>query len=140
MYTGFKPAFVLTKESRHNSTSTSSGYSETSNAGRWVMYDNASSPYNGAPAVAQHIYGGGGTSSDLPNDNGYQTWTQMDFVSNGFILNGADSEVSEPGQYYIFAAFADSASVSLSPIIILFFISPCIISITFVRCLGSGLQ
>ena len=56
VYTGFKPAFVLTKESRHNSPSTSSSYTETYNAGRWVMYDNASSPYNGAPAVAQHIY------------------------------------------------------------------------------------
>ena len=66
------------------------------------MYDNASSPYNGAPAVAQHIDG-----DDSPNDNGYQTWTQMDFVSNGFILNGADQEVNETGQYYIFAAFAE---------------------------------
>ena len=36
--------------------------------------------------------------------------------------------------------FADSESVSLSPIIKLFFKSPCIISITFVKCLGSGLQ
>ena len=40
----------------------------------------------------------------------------------------------------ILAAFAAFASVSLSPIIIDFFISPSKISITEVRCLGSGLQ
>ena len=39
----------------------------------------------------------------------------------------------------ILALYADCESTSLSPIIILLLMSPPIISITFVKCLGSGL-
>ena len=102
VYTGFKPAFVMTKESDHsvNKTTTTQNYANDSNAGRWIIYDNANITYNGLST--------GKAFCIFPNsDAGYQTFAGINFLSNGFELTTTDSETNESGQDYIFIAFAE---------------------------------
>ena len=83
VYTGFKPAFVMIK----NITST----------GNWVMYDNQRSPYN---EIDDQL---------LANTTAAETTgsEEIDFLSNGFKIQPADSDVNTINANYVYAAFAE---------------------------------
>jgi len=82
IYTGFKPAFVITKKRNQNAN--------------WTIYDNKRDPFNVADKVL------------LPNaTNADQTVINFDFVSNGFKCRNSGSE-NESGTTYIYMAFASS--------------------------------
>ena len=82
VYTGFKPAMVITKK--------------ISDTGNWTIYDNKRDPFNVADTVL------------LPNaTNADQTVINFDFVSNGFKCRNSGSE-NESGTTYIYIAFAEN--------------------------------
>lgn len=85
IYTGFKPAFVMTKR--------------TNAAGDWKMWDNERGPYNvnGLTLAANSF---GTESSGVAQHN--------DFLSNGFKIRGNDTETNGSGSTYIYMAFAES--------------------------------
>lgn len=83
VYTGFRPAFVLTKES-----SATSG---------WNLRDNKRSPEN----VVNEVLQADTTSAELTS--GYD----VDFLSNGFKLLTSLSDSNTSGQTYIYLAFAE---------------------------------
>lgn len=83
VYTGFKPAFVLTKES-----SSTSG---------WNLRDNKRSPEN----VVNEALQADTTGAELTS--GYD----VDFLSNGFKLRTSLSDSNTSGQTYIYLAFAE---------------------------------
>ena len=87
VYTGFKPAWVMTKE--------------TGAAGAWVMYDNKRS----TTANPQDKY----FSADTFDAEA--TYTQYDFVSNGFKFRSSGSENSN-GNTHIYMAFAENPFVT----------------------------
>jgi hypothetical protein len=83
VYTGFRPAYVMTK-------STSTGY--------WITHDTSRAPSN---------------SSDkelFPNDSlgEYDGNRYLDVLSNGFKLRHSDSTQNTTGQTYIYIAFAET--------------------------------
>jgi len=85
VYTGFRPAFVLTKGTW---------------GGNWNIYDNKRPGYN----VTNDIL--------YPNLNnveydGSSTDNQMDMVANGFKLRGSDADTNNSGQTFIYMAFAE---------------------------------
>ena len=91
VYTGFKPSFVMLKDS--------------SNAGyNWMMYDNKRLGYNGGSRylIANTIDPEGGSSDNL-----------MDFTSNGFKLRIADQNINRT-HTYIYMAFAENPFVTSS--------------------------
>ena len=82
VYTGFKPAFVMTKKR-----------DQVSN---WTIYDNKRNLFNVADKVL------------LPNaNNADQTVINFDFVSNGFKCRNSGSE-NESGTTFIYMAFAEN--------------------------------
>jgi hypothetical protein len=82
VYTGFKPALVITKKR-----------DQVSN---WTIYDNKRDPFNVADTVL------------LPNaTNADQTVINFDFVSNGFKCRNSGSE-NENATTYIYMAFAEN--------------------------------
>ena len=85
VYTGFKPAFIMTKR--------------TNAAGDWKMWDNERGPYNvnGVTLAANT----GGTEST-------GTAQESDFLSNGFKIRGNDTETNGSGSTYIYMAFAEN--------------------------------
>ena len=83
VYTGFKPAMVITKKS-------------SVTGGNWTIYDNKRDPFNVADKVL------------LPNaSNADQTVINFDFVSNGFKCRNSGSE-NENGTTFIYMAFAEN--------------------------------
>ena len=87
VYTGFKPAFVMVKES--------------SSTGSWCIFDNkrlGRNPNN------PRLY---------PNNSGAEdaSETIFDIVSNGFKIRGDQSDTNASGQTYIYAAFAEAPLV-----------------------------
>jgi hypothetical protein len=86
IYTGFRPSWVLFK----NSTATES----------WHIIDSERSAYNVANAV---LY---------PNSNAAEsnplTAANTDFLSNGFKIRAASGNTNDSGQTYIYMAFAES--------------------------------
>jgi hypothetical protein len=86
IYTGFKPAFVLFKNS--------------SNAGEnWIMYDNKRDPHNEA------------TLELFPNDNSAEytgNAFDIDMLSNGFKHRGSNTGSNGSGRTYIYMAFAEN--------------------------------
>ena len=89
VYTGFKPAFVITK-----CTSTSSAYTN------WGMFDSKRPGYNQIDKVL------GADLSD--SENGSTIGTQyMDFLSNGFKCRNNGSPHNISGATYIYMAFAE---------------------------------
>ena len=83
VYTGFKPAWVMTKE--------------IGAAGAWVMYDNKRS----TTSNPQDKYFSANT------EDAEATFTQYDFVSNGFKFRTSGSENSS-GNTHIYMAFAEN--------------------------------
>jgi hypothetical protein len=82
--TGFKPAFVMIKKS--------------SGTGNWVIYDSARSPFN---EIDDQL---------LANTTAAETTgsEEVDFLSNGFKIRTADSDVNSDGGTYVYAAFASN--------------------------------
>ena len=90
IYTGFKPAFVIIKES--NGTNS------------WQMWDNKTSPYNLANAYLQPNT----TSAEISGNN------QIDILSNGIKLRSSNTANNGSGQSFIFMAFAEEPFVANS--------------------------
>jgi len=83
VYTGFKPAWVMIRK--------------TSGTGNWVIMDSARSPYN---EMDDQL---------LANTTAAETTgsEEIDFLSNGFKIRTADSDVNTSAGTYIYAAFAE---------------------------------
>ena len=82
VYTGFKPAWVMTKE--------------TGAAGSWVIYDNKRDAFNPETKLLS-----------AEANSAESTFTQYDFVSNGFKFRTSGSENSS-GNTHIYMAFAEN--------------------------------
>jgi hypothetical protein len=87
IYTGFKPAFIMTKE--HTNTS------------GWKIWDNKRNTFN----VANETL-------DAESSNALSTTYSCDFLSNGVKLLSSSSFVNQSGESYIFIAFAESPFVN----------------------------
>ena len=88
-YTGFKPAFILVKN--------------TGSARNWEIYDNKRIGYN----VANYRL--------PPNTSGTEeTNVNIDILSNGFKARSTDGDVNENGKTYIYMAFAEAPFVANS--------------------------
>jgi hypothetical protein len=85
VYTGFRPAFVLTKAS--------------SSTGQWIIHDTARDPYNQANRV---LY------PSLSNAEENNISDQIDILSNGFKIKATGSAINGSGVTYIYMAFAEN--------------------------------
>jgi hypothetical protein len=82
VYTGFRPAFVLTKK--------------TNGGAFWMTIDSKRDSYN---VASQQLY---------PNaSNAEGSGAVVDFLSNGFKARSTSNEINAPGATYIYAAFAE---------------------------------
>ena len=95
VYTGFKPAFVLTKS--------------TSNAVNWQMQDNKTAPYN---LMVNKLFANTNAAQDTGSEN------TVDFLSNGFKPRGTGSSenINGNGYSYIYMAFAENPLVGTNNI------------------------
>ena len=89
VYTGFKPAFVITKR--------------TDTAKNWYMFDNKRTPSN---VIANLI------APNLNSAENSGTGTYIDFLSNGFKLRQDFSHMNASGGTHIYMAFAEHPFVS----------------------------
>ena len=90
VYTGFKPAFVIIKQTNFGNS--------------WRMYDNKRSTFN---VVTKELY---------PNTSDAEATTdKMDFVSNGFKFRTSATNANESGGTYIYMAFAEQPLVGDNP-------------------------
>jgi len=91
VYTGFKPAFVIIKQTNFGNS--------------WRMYDNKRSTFN---VVTKELY---------PNTSDAEATTdKMDFVSNGFKFRTSATNANESGSPYIYMAFAENPLVGTNNI------------------------
>ena len=90
VYTGFKPAFVISKR--------------TDSTENWYMKDNKRSEFN---PVDDAVYANS-SASELSNWSGATT----DYLSNGFKIRTVDSAHNASGGTYIYMAFAESPFVT----------------------------
>jgi len=88
IYTGFKPAWLLIKE--------------TTQTRNWVLYDNKRVGYN--PNQYEFL-------PDTSNAEDTST-TKVDLLSNGFKIRASHSTVNQSGENYIYMAFAENPFVS----------------------------
>ena len=88
VYTGFKPAFVMMKES--------------TSASAWTMVDGGREPFNEAGAKA--------TFCNL--NTAEATGSGVDFLSNGFKLRSTDTNSNADGETSIYIAFAEAPFVN----------------------------
>ena len=93
IYTGFKPAFVIVK----NTTDT--------NLRHWLMIDNKRNTYN---PMDKEV--------NPDRTNAEQTNTRMDFLSNGFKNVVASSANNRSGDTFIYMAFAEQPLVGTNNI------------------------
>ena len=91
VYTGFKPAWIMIKESSHAANS-------------WHIRDNKRSTFN---VVNDSIYANSNIA-EVTNNSALNT----DFLSNGFKLRNNDTNDNGSGRTYIYMAFAESPFVS----------------------------
>jgi hypothetical protein len=91
VYTGFKPAFVITKR--------------TDAGDGWIMFDNKRSPIN---IVDKNVQA---NSSAVEVTFGY-----LDFLSNGFKLRMTGASANGSGASYIYMAFAENPFVTSTSI------------------------
>ena len=87
IYTGFSPAFIITKP--------------TSTTGQWTMFDNKRDSAN----VGNKKYLHPNTSGDEGDANSF------DFLSNGFKLKLSGGDINTSGTSYIYMAFAEAPLV-----------------------------
>ena len=88
VYTGFKPAFVITKK--------------TSGTSPWGIHDNKRDPFNEVDELLE-----ADTSAAL-RDSTYG----RDYLSNGFKIRTSSSGVNGSGNSFIYMAFAESPFVN----------------------------
>ena len=82
VYTGFRPAFILTKG--------------IDDAEDWYIRDTSRSPFNEVD------------ESLRPNSNNSEYGGRtIDILSNGFKIRDADAQINENGKSYLYAAFAE---------------------------------
>ena len=96
VYTGFKPAWVMTK------------YSHTGGTGSWIMYNTGLNPTN----KDQFFHHEANTTA---------TWVdntdRVDFYSNGFkFVDSTNSDSNTNGGYYVYMAFAEAPFVGTNNI------------------------
>ena len=84
VFTGFRPAWVMTKSTTLSSTG-------------WLIYDTARSTFNEVTVVLQ---------AHVPTAE--VTAASIDILSNGFKFKTTDNAVNGSGQTYIYLAFAES--------------------------------
>ena len=89
IYTGFKPAWVLVKNS-------------TSGSHSWLLFDNQRDPINAANQLL------------MPNQNSAESETanEVDFLSNGFKMRGTGTDSNESGSSIVYIAFAENPVVA----------------------------
>ena len=92
VYLGFKPAFVVIKIID----------TQTDN---WAMYDNKRNPFN--IGTSQRFRANDSQADTTSN-------SEVDFLSNGFKVHGADGEINGSGANYIYMAFAEEPLVANS--------------------------
>ena len=85
VYTGFRPAFVITKR--------------TDSADNWVILDSGRSTYN---ARGDYLY--------IENSQAEDTHSTVviDFLSNGFKCRGTATNINASGGAYVYIAFAEA--------------------------------
>jgi len=88
IYTGFRPAWVMRKVA-------------TGGTGGWAIYDNKREPEN---VMDKELF------ADTNSAEG--SFTQMDFLSNGFKFRTSNSAGNGSGQTYIYMAFAEAPLVN----------------------------
>jgi len=88
IYTGFKPAFVLTKGT---------------NVSQWRLYDSARSPNN---VNINRLFPYSSSAEATDTDAG------IDMLSNGFKIRGSGGDYNASGTTYIYMAFADNPLVT----------------------------
>ena len=94
VYTGFKPAFVMIKQ--------------TSSAGEgWEMADDVRSTYN---VVSTFLRANSNAAQSTNTDR------QFDFLSNGIKMRGSHGSTNGSGATYIYAAFAENPLVGTNNI------------------------
>ena len=93
VYTGFKPAFLIVKES-------------SSAGNNWQIGDNKRNGYN---VIAPRLE----TST---SDSEYTNLSWVDFVSNGFKIRSSDGAFNTSGNTYIYMAFAENPFVTSTSI------------------------
>jgi hypothetical protein len=84
IYTGFRPAFLMTKRT------------DSTTGGNWVILDssrNLSNPTN------HRLF---------PNSTGPETDDDVDFLSNGFKIRHANGTLNQPSGNYIYCCFAEN--------------------------------
>jgi hypothetical protein len=91
VYTGFKPAFVMIKQTG------------TPGSG-WLMYDSKRNTYNFVDLYLQ--------ANQANAEAGGSTDNPLDFLSNGFKLRYSNSATNDSGGTYIYAAFAENPFVT----------------------------
>jgi len=91
VYTGFKPAMVLFKQS-------------SASGEKWYIYDNKRNAFNITNSVLFP------NASDA--ESSATTGAPIDMLSNGFKLKGTDAAGNGSGSTYIFMAFAEEPLVS----------------------------
>ena len=88
VYTGFKPAFVLTKGT---------------NVSQWRLYDSARSPNN---LNLNRLFPYSSSAEATDTDAG------IDMLSNGFKIRGSGGDYNASGTTYIYMAFAENPFVT----------------------------
>ena len=89
VYLGFRPAFVLFKV--------------TSTTENWTIFDNTRDEFN---YVRRRIHPSASDAENVGNDSVGNI--AMDFVSNGFKIITASTNINGSGQTYIYMAFAEN--------------------------------
>jgi hypothetical protein len=84
VYTGFRPAFVIRKQ--------------TSNTGLWIIQDNARDSYNAATKVLS-------AESSTAEESPYHL---VDMCSNGFKVRSTQDDTNGNGETFIYIAFAET--------------------------------
>ena len=87
VYTGFRPAWVLIKNS-------------SANGENWNLFDNKRNGFNGSGEALR------------PNTNEVEYDRNVDFLANGFKVRDSSGEVSGSGNTLVYMAFAESPLVN----------------------------
>ena len=91
VYTGFKPAFVMTKPS--------------SATGSWSMYDHKRTGFNPIDVWLRAYGTDAESTSAISGDD-------IDLYSNGFKLRNSDNTINASGTTYVYMAFAENPFVT----------------------------
>ena len=90
IFTGFRPEFIMIKNSGGGATSSLQG---------WIMIDTSRSPFN---QTADALFANNSNASNSSSTYG------IDILSNGFKTRGTDGAVNESSATYIYMAFAEN--------------------------------